>query len=137
MRRSHTGSTLLHTLCHQTLLLPIRDPPQVSPATRNNQILNQHHSSSPLSSIDRPAGFFRGFWILTKYLRISRRYLLTDLGKTVRQQYSTGSRPVNTGKGRFFVDGLSIILKYNFCQTTKRLKCVDNTESVGARQKRW
>ena len=129
----------LNTLCHQPNPLPIRDSPQVSPSTRNNQILKStppiFSSANPLSSIDRPAGFFRGFWILTKYLRISRRYLLTDLGKTVRQQYSTGSRPVNTGKGRgrFFVDGMSIILKYNFCQTTKSTKCVHDKESVRAR----
>ena len=116
----------LNTLCHQA---PPANRTTTTNIARNNQILN------PLSSIDLPAGFFRGFWILTKYLRISRRYLLTDLGKTVRQEYSTGCRPVNTGRGRgrFFVDGMSIILKYNFCQTTKSTKCVHDKESVRAR----
>ena len=75
-----------------------------------------------LSLYDRAAaGFLRGFWILTKYLRISGRYLLEDLlGK-----HSTSSQPVNTGKGTrgVFVDGMSMLLKYNFCPTTKSQNC--------------
>ena len=77
-----------------------------------------------LSLSDRAAaGFLRGFWILTKYLRISGRYLLEDLlGK-----HSTSSQPVNTGKGTrgVFVDGMSMLLKYNFCPTTKSQKLLD------------
>ena len=60
---------------------------------------------------------------MTKYLRISGRYLLEDLlGK-----HSTSSQPVNTGKGTrgVFVDGMSMLLKYNFCPTTKSQKLLD------------